>query len=257
MEDIEAGLVALAREVRDRRIGSIAIPPLGCGLGGLPWEVVRPLIEQTFEALPGVRVLLYEPHGAPKATAMVNRAKCPRMTAGRAALLGLMRRYLAALMDDSVTLLELHKLMYFMQEAGEPLRLKYAKAPYGPYAENLRHVLNAVEGHFIIGYGDGEDAPAKPIELLPAAADRAETFLADHPTTRQRFDRVVDVISGFETPYGMELLSTVHWVAAHEKAATPDDAVAATYRWNQRKRMFSREHLRLAWETLDEAGWLS
>jgi hypothetical protein len=98
---------------------------------------------------------------------MVKESKVPNMTEGRAALLGLMRRYLSAVMDPTVTLLEVHKLMYFMQEAGESLRLNYQKAPYGPYAENLRHVLSYIEGHFISGYGDAEDRPDKPLELMP------------------------------------------------------------------------------------------
>ena len=85
---------------------------------------------------------------------MVNRTATPKMTAGRAALLGLMHRYLAGLMDVSISLLELHKLMYLLQEAGEPLRLRYAKGPYGPYAQNLRHVLSAIEGHFTTGFGE-------------------------------------------------------------------------------------------------------
>ena len=76
------------------------------------------------------------------------------MTPGRATLVGLMDRYLAALLDPFITLLEIHKLMYFMQEAHEPLRLHYVKGPYGPYAENLRHVLNAIEGHLITGYSE-------------------------------------------------------------------------------------------------------
>ena len=89
------------------------------------------------------------------------------MTSGRAALVELMNRYLNGLLDPFVTLLEVHKLMYFMQAAGQPLRLRFAKAPYGPYAENLRHVLNAIEGHFISGYADGGDAPNKRLEVLP------------------------------------------------------------------------------------------
>ena len=68
------------------------------------------------------------------------------------------------MLDPFVSLLEVHKLMYFMQEAGEPLRLKMEKGPYGPYAENLRHVLNDVEGYFITGYGVGGDAPDKTLE---------------------------------------------------------------------------------------------
>jgi O-acetyl-ADP-ribose deacetylase (regulator of RNase III) len=257
IEDIKAGLGDLINVVRQQQIHSIAIPPLGCGLGGLNWEEVRPLIIEAFQSVPEVDVLLFEPVGVPQATAMVRENKVPKMTVGRAALLGLMRRYLAAVMDPTVTLLEVHKLMYFMQEAGEPLSLNYQKAPYGPYAENLRHVLNYIEGHFISGYGDAEDRPDKPLELNLSASDRAETFLTEHQATRQRFDRVADLIKGFETTFGMELLSTVHWVATREEAATPEEAVTKIYDWNIRKRMFESRHIYLAWERLREAGWLA
>ena len=256
LEDIEAGLEALVQETRKRRIRSIALPPLGCGLGGLDWDEVRPRVEQAFRAFPEIRVLLFEPKGAPVADQIVNRTKQPRMTVGRATLLGLMRRYLAALMDVAVTLLEIHKLMYFMQEAGERLNLRYSKAVYGPYAENLRHVLGLIEGHFITGYGDAEDAPDKQIELKESAAKRAESYLNNHPETKARFDRVGDLVEGFETPFGLELLSTVHWVATREGASTLQNAIAKTYAWNVRKRMFKEEHIGIAWDLLGRKGWL-
>jgi hypothetical protein len=187
---------------------------------------------------------------------MGHSQKTPGLTVGRAALLVLMRRYLAAVMDPFVTLLEIHKLMYFMQEAGEDLRLQYNKAVYGPYARNLRHVLSLMEGHFITGYGDAEDNPERQINLLPEILPQAERFLENHPSTLTHFRRVVDLISGFETPFGMELLSTVHWVANHEGAATADQAVNNTYGWNTRKRMFQEKHIRLAWSILERKGWL-
>lgn len=257
IEDIQAGLTDLIALVQQQQIRSIAIPPLGCGLGGLNWEDVKPLITEAFQALPEVNVLLFEPVGAPQAAVMVRQDKVPTMTAGRAALLGLMRRYLAAVMDPTVTLLEVHKLMYFMQEAGEPLRLNYQKAPYGPYADNLRHVLNHIEGYFISGYGDAEDRPDKPLELKPHASEQAETFLTAQVATRKRFDRVADLIKGFETTFGMELLSTVHWVATREQATTLEAAITKVHDWNSRKRMFEPRHIGLAWERLNETGWLS
>ncbi|HUW32362.1 MAG TPA: hypothetical protein VM223_12185 [Planctomycetota bacterium] len=155
-----------------------------------------------------------------------------------------------------MTLLEIHKLMYFMQEAGEPLKLRYSKGLFGPYAENLRHVLTEIEGHFITGYGDAEDAPEKQIELNLEAARQAEGFLQDHPKTLERFEKVVDLITGFETAFGMELLATVHWVVTRENAGTADDAIAQTYAWNPRKRMFRPEHIRIAVETLNQKSWL-
>jgi O-acetyl-ADP-ribose deacetylase (regulator of RNase III) len=254
--DIKSGLADLINVVKQRQIYSIAIPPLGCGLGGLNWEEVQPLILEAFQSLPEVTVFLFEPIGAPQAPLMVKETKVPNMTVGRAALLGLMRRYLAAVMDPTVTLLEVHKLMYFMQEAGEPLRLNYQKALYGPYAENLRHVLSHIEGHFISGYGDAEDRPDKPLELKSYASEQAETFLTEHEETRARFDRVANLIKGFETTFGMELLSTVHWVARREEVRTVEDAVMKVHAWNDRKCMFEPRHIQLAWNRLREAGWL-
>jgi O-acetyl-ADP-ribose deacetylase (regulator of RNase III) len=58
---IEAGMATVASEVKRNEIKSIAIPALGCGLGGLDWKDVRPLIEEAFKELPEVRVMLYPP----------------------------------------------------------------------------------------------------------------------------------------------------------------------------------------------------
>jgi len=60
IEDIELGLKALVEEVRKLGIRSIAIPPLGCGSGGLKWKEVRPKIEEAFRSLPEINVLMYE-----------------------------------------------------------------------------------------------------------------------------------------------------------------------------------------------------
>jgi len=256
IEDIEAGLGALVAEIRARRIRSIALPPLGAGLGGLDWVAeVRPRVEAALRALDDVQVIVYEPHGAPASDTMKHRREVPKMTAGRAALVELMHRYLGGLLDPFVTLLEVHKLMYFLQEAGEPLRLRYKAAPYGPYAENLRHVLHAIEGHLIAGYDDGGDAPDKPLTLVPGAVEEASAFIAEHRETRERFDRVASLAEGFESPFGLELLSTVHWVMRHESVHTLQDVVARTYAWNDRKRQFTPRQIGIAADVLTRQGW--
>ncbi len=179
-----------------------------------------------------------------------------KMTAEHAALVELIDRYLRGLLDPFVSLLEVHKLMYFMQEAGEPLRLQYEKAPYGPYAKNLRHVLNAIEGHMISGYADGGDDPTKPLEIVPGAIDDATAFLAEHNDTRERFQRVNELVEGFETPFGLELLATVHWVMKHEHASSAEDVVKHTYAWNSRKQQFSQRQIELAVNVLTQKGWV-
>jgi len=256
IEDIDAGLEGLVQTIRDLDIRSIAIPPLGSGLGGLNWAEVRPRIEEALHGFDDLQAVIYEPKGAPEADRMARARKVPAMTPGRAALVGLMHRYLSGLLDPFVTLLEVHKLMYFMQEAGEPLRLRYTKAPYGPYAENLRHVLQTIEGYFLSGYADGGDTPDKQLELVPGAVGDAAAFLDDHADTHARFDRVADLVDGFESPFGLELLSTVHWVLVHEPVGSPDDVVARTYAWNDRKKAFTPRQITLAADVLARKGWV-
>ena len=65
IEDIRDGLRDLIGVVISRRIQSTAIPPLGCGLGGLRWEDVCPMIEEAFAPVPNVKVLLFTPEDAP------------------------------------------------------------------------------------------------------------------------------------------------------------------------------------------------
>ena len=260
IEDIDAGLKALVHEVRRLQIRSIALPPLGCGLGGLNWHEVRPMIEAAFAALPEVRAILFEPKGTPDAKTMPVRTDRPKMTPARALFIKLMEAYAA--LDYSRTLLEVQKLAYFLQAAGEPLRLKYEPGHYGPYAPNLNKVLEVMEGHFIRGYGDSQKPDAE-IELLPGASEEASDFLREKEESNQRLAAVGNLIEGFETPYGMELLATVHWVAhrggpGHPQAATtPDEAVAQVHAWNPRKKqIFKPEHLHIAWRRLAEAGWV-
>jgi O-acetyl-ADP-ribose deacetylase (regulator of RNase III) len=257
IEDIESGLRALVTEVETRGIRSIAIPPLGAGLGGLDWARVRPLIESALHRLPDVRAVVFEPRqDADPVGAEARSRRVPKMTPGRAALIRLMDRYLAGLLDPFVSLVEVHKLMYFMQEAGEPLRLHYVAGHYGPYAENLRHVLRAIEGYYVTGYGTGGDMPAKPLELVPGAVQDAEEILAANADAQSRFDRVADLVEGFESPFGLELLATVHWIVTREHPVREEELIERTYAWNERKRQFSPEQIGLARRVLLEKAWI-
>jgi len=257
LEDIDAGLASLAEEIGSRRIRSIAVPPLGSGLGGLNWPEVRERIEATLAGIRDLKVVIFEPGGVPSGAKGSRSREVPKMTAGRAALVGLIHRYLNGLLDPFVTLLELHKLMYFLQAANEPLRLTFTKGPYGPYAENLRHVLNAIEGHLVSGYADGGDAPNKQIKLVPGAIEDAEAFLQSNADTQARFERVANIVEGFESPFGLELLATVHWVASEEQAQTVDDVIAQTYAWDERKKQFSRRQITLAVDALSRENWIT
>jgi O-acetyl-ADP-ribose deacetylase (regulator of RNase III) len=252
LADIDTGLDDLRRVLTELEIESVAVPPLGCGLGGLRWADVRPRIERALGTLP-IRVLVYEPHGAPAPEDMPERRAHPRMTAFRATLVWLLSRYLAP--GETASPLEVQKLLYFLQEAGEPLGLKFEKQRYGPYADAARQAVIHIEGHYVTGFGDGTGSG--DVRPLPRAVEEAEAFLAAHPATRKRYERIAELIDGFETPYGLELLATTHWVAAHEGADTPSTAAERVRAWSQRKQhLFTDEHVTVAWERLQDGGWL-
>ncbi len=255
LADIREGLKDLARVIRERGIGSIAVPPLGCGNGGLDWAVVFPMIGEALGGLQNVRVVVYEPRGAPPPEQQINRTKKPAMNSNRAALLGLLGRYRE--LDYALTMIEAQKLAYFLQVAGQPLKLKFAKHHYGPYADDLRKVLRHLEGHYIEGFGEGRNSPETSIRLIAGGLAEAEEKLAEDPETIGRFERVARLVEGYESPYGMELLSTVHWVATREEppAKNPLEALELIRAWNPRKsELMTREHVQTAWVRLEGSG---
>jgi len=256
LEDIEAGLGDLGKFIREKHITSIALPPVGCGLGGLDWSKVRAKIEEVLNKLSHVKIIVYKPGDAPNADKMVRNRAVPAMTPGRAALVELVNHYLKGLLSPFITLLEVHKLMYFLQESGENLRLHYNAAIYGPYAENLRHVLNAVEGHFLTGYADGGDSPEKQLNLVPQTVKDAEAFLENKGETKTRIQKVENLVNGFESPFGLELLATIHWVVKKSGAKSMDEVIRQTYAWNERKKQFSPRQIRLAVSALSEKSWI-
>lgn len=268
LKDIEAGLVDLVRVIGELDIQSIALPALGCGNGGLSWSSVRPRIEDALGSLP-LRVIVFPPAGAPPATEMPVSTGRPNMTYGRAALLSLVGRYARAAMAErfdiarpGASLLEIQKLMYMLQESGQPLRLQFAKGRYGPYAENLLKVLEPMEGHFLRGYGDRSAAvlALEPIEVIDGAEAEANQWLAaNRPDVAADVDRVSGLVEGWASAYGMELLATVLFAGRSDPQVADDVACAVRYvqTWNARKRAtFPEAHIESAWRHLAGYEWL-
>ncbi len=264
LSDIAAGLDSLVSMVQEHRIRSLAIPALGCGNGGLDWADVRPLIEQACSRMPDVRAVVFAPEGAPAAASMPNATPRPALTPSRALLLTTIARYLgrAATHEarEGVSELEIQKLAYFLQLFGSPLRLEFVRGTYGPYSVGLSRALDTLEGHYLTGIGDRSAAVTDlaPVNLTPGSAEAAGAALADHPDNSHVLDALLSLVDGFETPYSLELLATVHY-AAIQGPVTADAEVLArrVSQWSIRKaRMFTDRHIRLAARHLEEHGLL-
>lgn len=266
---IREGLADLVRVVRELGIRTIAIPPLGAGHGGLDWSGVRPLIETAAASLPDVDVLVFEPIGPyhPKPKAMGVEA----LTPARALVVDLVRRYAVLGFDCSV--LEIQKLAYFLQLAlrglgiANPLKLTFKANKYGPYAHALQHVLDALDGSYL--RSAKRLADSKPYDPISVELDRlpaVEAYLAAEASIyTPALDAVDRLIDGFQSPYHMELLATVDWLARQQHVAlTASEMRRGLAAWpagddaaRRKGELFAEDALELAVSRLrSESGWL-
>ena len=263
---IRDGLKDLARILASKRIQSIALPPLGCGNGGLEWSQVKREIEGALSGLTHVDIIVFEPtdtyQNAPK------RAGVETLTPARALMAEMIRRYEILGLDCSI--LEVQKLAWFLSRVLErtslpdELALQFTANKFGPYADKLRFLLDKLDGSYL--HSEKRLADAKPLDTIrfeDAMAGRLRDYFASEEGAlyRPALDSATAVIEGFESPYGMELLATVDWLVHEEKVAPTVAAVRdGLARWPagrtaaiRKERLFDDRVLDLALERLAEA----
>lgn len=227
LQDIISGLQDMVIQLKALDISSVAIPPLGCGLGGLAWSDVKTEIEKIFSLYPEIDVQIYEPLKTAN-PAPVQFSK-RHLTEIKAAVLTSFMRYMELAVSTDITFVETHKLCYFAQLFGIDLKLKFAPYRYGPYAQNLSYLLRDMENIWISGYGDGTKRAFDTFCLLPALKDVLHDITSSIKAVQ---DKLFQFIAGYETPLGLELLATVHWLAAQNNIPLqPDPMLRAIAGW--------------------------
>jgi O-acetyl-ADP-ribose deacetylase (regulator of RNase III) len=218
---IEEGLADLIRVIQDKNIRSIALPPLGSGNGGLDWREVRSKIETAFANATNVEVLVYEPTSEYQNVA--KRAGVEKLTAARALIAELVRRYWV--LGFECSLLEIQKLAYFLentieeQQLPNPLNLEFKANKYGPYSDKLKHLLNGLDGSYLHCERRLADAgPRDAIWFEENKKEKVAAFLTtpDAKQYRPALEATTDLIDGFQSPLGLELLATVEWLINHD-----------------------------------------
>lgn len=196
---------------------------------------------------------------------MPNVTEAPSMTRERAAFLAVLSRYIRSgisrglAFESRISLLEAHKVVYFLQEMQLSLGLRFEKGVYGPYSPSLDRAVSAMEGHFVTGFGDGTSGAQAILELDKGSVDDAERLLKQYPEFEKTAARFQVLVAGFEDAFGMELLSTVLFAAQElvTPPASPEAVAACIKGWNERKqRLFTEDHVRTAWKRLSEVGLL-
>jgi O-acetyl-ADP-ribose deacetylase (regulator of RNase III) len=265
---IVEGLADLKRVIRDRNIHSIALPPLGAGNGGLEWSEVRSKIEEALQDLRDVDILVYEPTATYQNVA--KRTGVQKLTPARALIGEVIRRY--SILGIECTLLEVQKLAWFIemsaldQRLESPLQLNFNAHRYGPYADELRHLLDGLDGSYL--HSEKRISDAGPLDTIwfdSAKQDVVELFInteaRNYATVLERTTRIID---GFESPFGMELLATVDWLRRSGVRETVADMRAGIESWpggpgsaERKMKIFDERLIGLALKRLTEAAPLS
>jgi O-acetyl-ADP-ribose deacetylase (regulator of RNase III) len=234
---IESGLEDLKRVITENGIGSIAIPPLGAGNGGLDWRDVRPLIEAALGDLPGVEVFVYEPAAAYQNVTKTTGKE--ELTPARALIAEMVRRY--EVMGFDCSILEVQKLGWMLSRVIEqlgllnPLKLRFEANRFGPYADNLRHLLDNLDGSYL--HSEKRLADAGPADVLHFAPDHQAKLaayfrIAEGAAYVEAIEKTDALIDGFQSPLGMEAMATVDWLLTRENAEPTVEGIrAALNRW--------------------------
>jgi O-acetyl-ADP-ribose deacetylase (regulator of RNase III) len=218
---VEEGLKDLRKFLLSHHVSSIAIPPLGAGNGGLEWQQVKPVIEEALADL-DVDILVFEP--TEKYQNVEKKVGAEKLTPARALIAELVRRYWILGMECS--LLEIQKLAWFLERAIEqnnpddnPLKLKFVAHRYGPYANRLDHLLNNLDGSYL--HCNKRISDADPLEVVwfdEKRKDLVQAYLGSEAKRYQvALESTAQLIDGFESPFGMELLATVDWLLYKEE----------------------------------------
>ncbi|HNO24701.1 MAG TPA: hypothetical protein PKK94_17110, partial [Leptospiraceae bacterium] len=128
------------------------------------------------------------------------------------------------------------KTAYFLQILGEPLNLVFEKGFYGPYAQKLNHLLKRINGSYVL-YDEKQNNPDVEIRLNPAFFDRVKNSQSSLTAEqKKRLEKLSDLIEGYESPYGMELLATVSFILESNPDYSADQVQSVIHNWTKRKK---------------------
>ena len=251
---IEDGLKDLIKVIDQYKIKSIAIPPLGSGNGGLKWEKVKSLMNEYLGDLE-TEIIIYEPNAEVKEILAKESKKDVNLTAPRAMLLFALAKYERR--GETPSVFAANKIAYFLQQSGEHLRLDFVAYTYGPYAQALDKVLYALNGKYISGMEQMNAKPFEPIELKYEQFDEVNDYVKNKltPVQRIRLDSVFNLIEGFESTLGLEILSSIHFLLSQNKNLTKLELLEKIQSWNNRKKGIIKEkYIDIAMKHLDDYG---
>lgn len=207
IEYIENGLAALRKSIIDLNIKSIAIPPLGCGNGGLDWSVVKPLIVDSLEGIEGLDVNIYQPPVQKSIDPPEQEQTAIKMTYERALLIKAISIAEPHFFGE-IDRLSLQKIAYLLQILGVKLNVSFQQNLWGPYSEKMKLAFRKMEEMQILSK---TNLDSECIFVTRGGYAAADDFIQKENLNEDVIVRLIELISGYESPYGLELLANIHF----------------------------------------------
>ena len=253
---IEEGLKDLARVIDEYKIQSIAIPPLGCGNGGLKWDKVKSLMDKYLSHLSNISINIFEPNEAVKEILQREAVKKDYgLTPARAMLLHALFKY--EKLGEIASVFAANKLAYFLQKSGEPLKLQFVPYRYGPYAQAIEKVLYALNGKYLKGMDQMKARAFEPLQLNYDRYEEVESYIQTNLSLeqKQRLENLFKAIEGFESTLSLEILASTHFLKNENSQLTEDELFEKIQDWNERKKnLITKEYINIALNHLSNYG---
>jgi len=255
-EYVEEGLEDLVKVIGEYGIKSIAIPPLGCGNGGLDWNKVKPLMIRRLENLDNVNIMIFEPSDDVKNLLKKQESvKIENLTPARALLLYAMFYYESS--GENCSLFVANKLAYFFQRLGESSfkSLKFQAHHYGPYSVQVAHLVHSLNGRYLKGTEQMNQTAFEPLELQYDKIQEVSSYIRTKLSSEQRriLKNLITLIEGFQSTLSLEILASVDYIRKENKDITKSDTIVAIQNWSNRKNnLFKDKYISIAYDHLEK-----
>lgn len=232
LQDIERGLDFLVDHIGDWRVTSMALPPLGCGNGGLEWAEVGPLIFRKLSSLP-IDIELYAPYGTPKhqlteeflgspaqMTLEGKGRKHEKMNADWVAVLEVLRELQEQPYASPVGRTIFQKICYVLTEMGVPTGFDFGKGSYGPFSDDIKRALHDFANrNWLIEQQLGR---MMALRVGPQYEKDRSKFQEQIRQHQKKVAKVVDLFSRIKSTEQAEEVFTVLYASRQLKQADPE-----------------------------------
>lgn len=251
LSDIEQGLMYLKNHYKDWGITSLAVPPLGCGLGALDWRIVGPTLYRHLNGL-DIPVELFAPQGTPtheltpeflanpsqaQLVEETNGSKS-KIESGFISIIEALRRLEVLPYHWPIGRTAFQKICYFGTLLGLNTELKFYRASYGPFSNELKPKLTKLLNNGLVT----EEKTGNMFRVrVGKTFDDARKMYADEiEKSEQTIDKLVDLFCRLDTEKA-EIAATVDFAwrtmkVKHSGKATEGDVLNEVMEWKKRRK---------------------